>query len=93
MTQDKVPDWAVKQARSVNADIVNDAGNDVEIIALALSKAYAQGQVDMRERAAEVSDKRARMAAQVSHPAAVGMLIVIPDAIRSLPIQEASDVP
>lgn len=35
-------------------------------------------------KAAEVADKRARMAPQVSHEAAMALLIALPDAIRAL---------
>lgn len=93
MTQDKAPEWA-----EAKADKLLGFGWGKEMqgirqtmhrdIAIALSQAYERGQESMRERAAGVSDKRAKMAAQVNHAAAVALLIALPDAIRSLPTEQ-----
>ena len=86
MTQGKAPEWAIEQAASIN--LVLPYMHVQQEIALAISQAYEWGQESMRERAAGVSDKRAKMAAQVNQAAAVALLIALPDAIRSLPIEQ-----
>lgn len=84
MTQDKAPEWAMKEgqrlANEVGAGLSIGAGS---AIALALSQAYERGQESMRERAAA---ECARLL--VSADTTSGADDHIAKAIRSLPIEQ-----
>lgn len=60
---------------------VRPGGSVVDRIARAIVAAKAE----QREADAKVADRRAAMAATVSHPAAVALLQALPDAIRGTP--------
>ncbi len=94
MPNDTIPEWARELAEEVVGLIratQDDFDKDTwfasmeERITNRLLRAEARG----IERAAKVADRRAAMASQVSHPAAIALLQALPDAIRKL--MESSD--
>lgn len=58
MTQDKAPEWAIREAMRIT--LVPNATHPSNVrAALALSRAYDRGQESMRERAAGVVESKA----------------------------------
>lgn len=59
MTQDKAPEWALKEAETIDIAYRTPVSNVRQDIALALSQAYERGQESMRERAAKAAERDA----------------------------------
>lgn len=55
MTQDKAPEWAIREAEALTGKVTSYS-RQVGAIALALSKGYERGQESMRERASKELD-------------------------------------
>lgn len=80
MQNEAIPAWALAEAAALRSGVIWQSNASNEIIARALVAAERRG----LERAAKVADRRASMASQVSHPAAIALLQALPDAIRNL---------